>query len=206
MKKRIAVAAVLTLLVAVGGIIIFQTLSAAKVSAGTPVEVSAKSAEELQAKIDAVRNKDSGAEPAAESNTLELSDTELESYVLFAMREEIPAQVDLIDVQLDEGSISSETQLTFSSSNSGNPIADSLFGGTHNLFVKGALAGESGRGKFELLEVRVDGIPVPNILVETLFGQYVTPKYPDADLREPFDLPWGIESLTISGGKVTIVY
>jgi hypothetical protein len=197
---------VLTLLIAVGGFIVFQTLSAANVSAEAPLEVSAKSAEELQVKIDAIRNKDSAADPAAGSNTIELSDAEMESYVLFAMREEIPAQVDLIDVQLGEGSIASETQLTFSSGNSGNPIADALFGGTHNMFVKGALAGENGRGKFELLEVRVDGIPVPNILVETLFGQYVKPNYPDADLREPFDLPWGIESLTISGGKATIVY
>jgi hypothetical protein len=206
MKKRIALPVVFTLILGVGAFLVFHIFSEEKVAAGAPLEVSAKSAQGLQDKIDAIKNKDSAADPNASSISIELSDSELESYVLFALKEDIPAQIDLIDVQLGQGSIASDAQLTFNASNSGNPISHALFGGTHNMFLKGKLAGENGRGKFELEEVRVDGIPVPNILVQTLFGQYVKPKYPEADLSEPFDLPWGIESLTIVPGKATVVY
>ena len=54
--------------------------------------------------------------------------------------------------------------------------------------------------------MKVDGIPVPNILIETLVEKYVKPKYPEVDLKEPFPMPWGMESLTITPGKATIVY
>ena len=72
--------------------------------------------------------------------------------------------------------------------------------------MKGALKASQGRGKFDLLEVRVDGIPVPMILIQSLFDKYVKPKYPDAYLKEPFDLPWGIEELTLEKGKTLVSY
>jgi hypothetical protein len=34
----------------------------------------------------------------------------------------------------------------------------------------------------------------------------VKPKYPEADLNEPFDMPWGIEELKLESGKATVVY
>jgi hypothetical protein len=54
--------------------------------------------------------------------------------------------------------------------------------------------------------VKVDGIPVPLVLIETLIDKYVKPKYPEVDLKEPFPMPWGMESLTITTGKATIAY
>jgi hypothetical protein len=198
MKKKIALAAAMLVTACAGAFLIFRVVSTENVSAGATLEISARSAEALQSKVDAIRKKHATADANAGREQVELFEAELESYVLFALREDIPAQVDSIDVQLGEGRIASDTQLTFSS--------DALFGGTHNLFLEGKLAGENGRGKFELVEVRVDGIPVPNILVQTVFDKYVRPKYPDADLREPFDLPWGIESLAIVPGKATVVY
>ena len=85
-------------------------------------------------------------------------------------------------------------------------MVDALVGGTHNLFLKGKLVGREGRGKFDLQEIRVDGIPVPTILIQTLFKKYVQPKYPEADLNEPFDLPWGIQEIRLEPGKTTAVY
>jgi hypothetical protein len=83
---------------------------------------------------------------------------------------------------------------------------DTLLGGTHNLFVKGRLSGDHREGKFDLDQVKVDGIPVPKILIHTLIKKYVKPKHPDVDLDEPFDLPWRIDRITIEQGKATIVY
>jgi hypothetical protein len=63
-----------------------------------------------------------------------------------------------------------------------------------------------GSGKFDLQEIKVDGIPMPLVLVETLFRKYVQPDYPDADLNKPFEMPWGIEEITIEQGKAKIHY
>ena len=201
MRKTIVVLAGLIIVAAAAAG--FYLMRSGVASAGA--EVSEKAAQELQAKIDDIKktaetgNSNAGA-------TIEVSDTELESYVLFSLREQIPVQMDAIDVQLTPGAVASDTQMTFGPNSTGNPVVDALMAGTHNLYVKGRLSGTSGRGKFELDEIRVDGIPVPRVLVESLFNKYVKPQYPDADLKEPFDFPWGIEELMISEGKATIKY
>src|SRR5205085_7226500 len=133
-------------------------------------------------------------------------EAELESYLLYSLKDDIPAQIDTAEVQLAADTISLDTQITFASNATGNAMVDALVGGTHNLFLKGKLIGRQSRGKFDLLEVRVDGIPVPIVLIQTLLKKYVKPKYPDVDLNAPFDLPWGIEELKLDSGKATVVY
>jgi hypothetical protein len=81
-----------------------------------------------------------------------------------------------------------------------------LVGGTHNLYLKGKLVAQKGRGRFDLQDVRVDGIPVPNLLIQTLIKKYVQPKYPEVDLNKPFDMPWGIQELKVEQGKAIVVY
>jgi hypothetical protein len=72
--------------------------------------------------------------------------------------------------------------------------------------VKGKLVGQEGRGKFDLQEVRVDGIPVPNVLIQTLIKKYVNPKYPEVDLNEPFEMPWKMQEVKLVPSKATVVY
>jgi hypothetical protein len=54
--------------------------------------------------------------------------------------------------------------------------------------------------------VQVDGIPVPNVLIQALIKRYVKPKYPEVDLNEPFDLPWDIQEMKLEPGKATVTY
>lgn len=165
-------------------------------------------ADALQAKIDMVKKKAQlpPEDPAHERpQEIEISEAEMAAYVMHSMRDQIPVQIDSIKVQLTAGAIGAETELTMNEP-TGTPLIDALIGGKHRLFVKGKLSGAEGRGRFELSDVRVDGIPVPKILVETLFNKYVKPKYPNADLKAPFDLPWGIEKLTIEPKKARVVF
>ncbi len=202
--KKIAVAVGLSVLVVgVAGVVLFRNFTAEEASASS---ISSKAAETLQSKIDAIKKAHETNERRPGSDRLELSEVELESYVLYSMKEDLPIQLDSIDVELQPGAIASEAQITFNSNATGNPLLDSFVGGTHNLGLKGRLFGERGRGKFDLDEVRVDGIPVPMILVQTLVEKYVKPKYPAADLKEPFDLPWGIQELKLEQEKASVVY
>jgi len=198
MKKAVLIAAIVVL-VGVAAAAVFGKKSRQNASQ----EVSERTAQQLQAKIDAVK-KARDIETGRRLEQVEVNEAELESYVLFELRDQIPARIGSFDVQLTPGAVAADTQLTFN--NSGNVVVDTLLGGTHNLFVKGRLSGDHRKGKFDLDQVKVDGIPVPKILIHTLIKKYVKPKHPDVDLDEPFDLPWRIDRITIEQGKATIVY
>jgi hypothetical protein len=187
----------------VAAVILFSRTPAISIQAQN--NASDKAAKSLQQKIDAImaaEEKGNGRSP----ETLTVSEEELSSYVLLNMRDEIPARIDSMRVQLTEGAVAADTRLTFGPDSTGKPLVDVLIAGTHDLFVKGKLTASSGRGRFELQEVKVDGIPVPMILIETLIARYVNPEYPDVDLNKDFQMPWGIDALTITPGKATIVY
>jgi len=205
--KKLGLAVACVLLLAVAAAFVYRAMPASSaVAAEENEKVSARAAKSLQDKIDAIKKAENDANRAPGATRVEISEVELESYMLFKLKEDIPARMDTFDVQLEPGTVAAQTQLTFTSDATGNPIIDAVVGGTHDLFVKGSLRGSQARGKFDLLEVRVDGIPVPMILMQSLFDKYVKPKYPDADLKEPFDLPWGIEELTLEKGKAIVAY
>jgi hypothetical protein len=202
MKKKLGVAA---LAVLAGVAVIFAIRPFVVESVSAQAEVSERMAKVLQVKIDAIKKaRDLGGNRPPV--TVEASEEELESYVLFSLREDIPAKVESIDVLLTPGTVAADTKMTFGSNPTNNAILDVLISGTHRFFVKGQLSASGGKGKFILQEARVDGIPVPIVLIETLIEKYVKPKYPDVKLDEPFAMPWGIEELTITAGKTTIVY
>ena len=205
MKKVVSVGLAGLLVIAIAGLIVFRTI-AAKEEPQKTAEVSEKAAKSLQQKIDAIQDAENNPKHKPGSARVEISEAELESYLLYSLKEDIPAQVDSADVQLAQDTVSLDTQITFSSNATGNPVFDALVGGTHNLFVKGKLAARERRGKFDLLEVRVDGIPVPNVLIQSLIKRYVQPKYPDVDLNEPFDMPWGIQELKLQQDKAIVIY
>ena len=189
---------------AVAGAIAFHGIAAK--GTGVSKSLSEKSAHSLQAKIDAIKKATRTFGHKRGSSQVELSEEELESYVVYSLKEDIPGQIDSIDVQLAPDTVGSDTQITFPSNATGNPVVDALVGGTHNLFLKGKLNGRDGRGKFDLQEVQVDGIPVPNVLIQALLKRYVKPKYPEADLSEPFDLPWEVQELKLENGKAAVIY
>ena len=209
MKKIVLIALFgLAIVATAAGVIVFRSSAAKEVSSPAPVvnDVSPKTAQLLQKKIDAIKAAEDDTKREDGSARVELSEEELESYVLYSLTEDIPAKIDTIDVQLGQDTVGADTQITFTSNATGNPMVDALVGGTHNLFLKGKFVTGEGRGKFDLQEIRVDGIPVPNVLIQALFKKYVKPKYPDADLNAPFEMPYGIEELKLEPGKATVVY
>jgi len=204
MKKGVVIVLICVAVLSATGVIAFRVIAAKGTSPSK--NVSQKSAQSLQSKIDAIKKAADVPGHKRGSSRVELSEDELESYVLYSLKADIPAQIDSIDVQLVPDVISSGTQITFTSNATGNAVVDALVGGTHNLFLKGKLVGHEGRGKFDLQEIQVDGIPVPNVLIQALIKRYVKPKYPEVDLNEPFDLPWEIQEIKLEQGKATVIY
>jgi hypothetical protein len=204
MKKVVLIVLTCVAVLVAGSVIAFRVISA-KGTSGSK-NVSQKAAQSLQMKIDAIKKAAGTAGHKRGSAHVELSEDELESYVLYSLKEDIPAQIDSIDIQLAPDTVSAGTQITFTSNATGNAVVDALVGGTHNLFLKGKLVGHEGRGKFDLQEIQVDGIPVPNVLIQALIKRYVKPKYPEVDLNQPFDLPWEIQEIKLEQGRATVIY
>jgi hypothetical protein len=188
-------------------VLLFTWSGAAAQTAPDFPDISPAAADSLGGKIQAILRAEGSSDRESSEDSVSVSEVEMESFVLYWMVDEIPPLVESIDVTVTEASISAAAQLTFDEENSsGNSIVDGLLGGTHEFFVRGALQGQDGRGAFELLEVRVDGLGVPLFIVDLLVVAFVTPRFPDVDLNEPFDLPWGIESLLFSDGALSVGY
>ena len=169
--------------------------------------VSPEAANLLGSRIQEIRQRELDTGRAPGQDTIRVSEIEMESFVLFWMEEDIPPRVDSIDVRVTDGIISAETELTFDAENrTGNVIVDTLFEGTHTIFAEGALSGDDGRGRFELREVRLDGLSVPLVVIDVLVEGFVKSRYPDVDLDAPFTIPWGIEQIRLTPGIAEIGY
>jgi hypothetical protein len=204
MKKWTLVGVSGLALLAIAGGIVFYGVAANSESRSH--DISEKAAKSLQSKIDAIKKASDNPNHKRGSARVQLSESELESYVFYSLKDDIPAHIDSVEVQAGEDTVGCDTQITFNSNATGNPVFDTLVGGTHNLSLKGKLIARDSRGRFDLQEVRVDGIPVPNVLIQALIKRYVKPKYPEVDLNEPFDLPWDIQEVKLEPGKATVVY
>src|SRR6185369_14039225 len=110
--KKLVFAGVTVAALGIAGFVVFRSISAQESSAESR-EVSKKSADVLQTKIDHIKKTDEAADTSHPDNAVEVSEAELESYVLYSLRDKIPAQLDSIHVQLTPGLVGAETQLTF---------------------------------------------------------------------------------------------
>src|SRR5205823_5345530 len=135
MKKLALFGVAGLVVVAITGVIALRTI-AAKEEPSTPSEVSHKAAKALQHKIDAIKKVEDDPKHNRQSR-VEISESELESYLLYSLKEDIPAQVDTANVQLSPDTVALNTQITFSSNATGNAVFDALVGGTHDLYLKG---------------------------------------------------------------------
>jgi len=73
--------------------------------------------------------------------------------------------------------------------------------------VIGMLVTDGGRGRFDLEQATVDGIPVPRLFIQELLAFYTaTPDQPaGVRLDQPFELPSAIERIDVRAGQATVV-
>lgn len=80
-----------------------------------------------------------------------------------------------------------------------------VLGGDQNLELSGKLEASAGMGTFRDVSVRLNRVPVPIALASSILrvagSQFASLLDPDGS----FELPWGIESIEISSGQVSVV-
>ena len=83
----------------------------------------------------------------------------------------------------------------------------SYIGGRVPLTVTGVLHTQNGRGRFELQEADVSGVPVPKMLLQELVSYYSrTDDHPEGlNLDQPFQLPANIRQIEVGQGQAVVV-
>jgi hypothetical protein len=82
-----------------------------------------------------------------------------------------------------------------------------LLQGVHELKVSGTFSGANGKGVVHISAASLDGLPVPQTLIETLVSHFSkTPDTPGGfQLDKPFDLTSRIQVIQLQTGLVTVI-
>lgn len=76
--------------------------------------------------------------------------------------------------------------------------------GEHSLEVVSKLTTKNGVGRYEILSMKLDGKEMSRLLIDLLLLHYVIPKYPKAQPKRDFNLPFKIQSIELTPGKVSV--
>ena len=182
------------------------TLPAAWAAAAPAEVVTPEAAESAARKLERIAE----AHDSGESfGTVRISEHEANSYLAFELADAIPAGVSDIVLQFMPGRISGTSVMDFDKLKEGlrtppHPIAMFLLRGVHTVGVEGSTSGMNGTGQFQLERVLLDGVELPQMVVDYMIEQYLRPRYPNAAINRPFELPYSIDSFRTGTGAVTL--
>ena len=137
---------------------------------------------------------------------MELSEEEINAY--FASGNvELPAGVRSAVFEAQPGMIIGTARVDFdqlkAGKNSYNPLL-SIFSGLHDVVVTSHAYGAKGEGLVHVDSVSLDGVDVPQFILELFVEKYLKPKYPDIGMDSRFALPARVDSAVIGLHKVTL--
>lgn len=136
-----------------------------------------------------------------------LTEPEVNAY-LASDQVELPAGVESVKLRFGPGTISGTSPIDFDKALAGvrsaNPLL-SIFSGVHEVAVATHAYGSAGEGHVHLDSVSLDGIEVPNFVLQLFIEKYLQPKYPQIGIDSRFALPDRIDSAVVSEHQVTLV-
>ena len=86
---------------------------------------------------------------------------------------------------------------------SSNPLL-SVFSGVHDVEVVTHSYGKGGQGFVHVDSVSLDGIEIPNMVLELFVEKYLTPRYPQIGTDSRFSLPDRIDSADVGHHQVVL--
>ncbi len=83
-------------------------------------------------------------------------------------------------------------------------LLKALLRGKQTIEFDGRLKTDNGKGTYEVERATLNGMPLPPSLVNSILSAVGRQQDPPFDPMEPFDLPYGIKTVTVSPGKATL--
>jgi hypothetical protein len=135
-----------------------------------------------------------------------LTESEANAY-LASDKVKLPAGVRSVKLQGAPGVIIGEAEVDFDrireGTHSSNPLL-SIFSGLHQVVVVAHAHGLGGQGRVHVDSVSLDGVEIPNLVLELFVEKFLTPKYPQIGLDSQFPLPDRIDTATVGLHKLTV--
>lgn len=134
--------------------------------------------------------------------------TEPEANDYFASgKARLPAGVQSLKLEAVPGVITGTAQIDFDKvregSRSSNPLL-SMFSGVHEVVVIAQAHGAGGQGYVHVDSVALDGVEIPNFVLELFVDKFLTPKYPQIGMDSQFALPDRIDIAVVGLHKLTV--
>jgi hypothetical protein len=147
-----------------------------------------------------------GALQHPDPSPTEFSEQEINTY--FASGNvQLPAGVKSVVFQEQPGIVIGTSRVDFdqlkAGKNSYNPLL-SIFSGLHDVVVTAHAYGAKGEGLVHVDSVSLDGVEVPQFVLELFVERYLKPKYPETGLDSRFALPARVDAATIGLHKVSL--
>jgi hypothetical protein len=121
---------------------------------------------------------------------------------------QLPAGVQSVKLRGQSGTIDGTAQIDFDKvregTHSSNPLL-SIFSGVHEVEVATHAYGKGGQGYVHVDSVSIDGVEVPQFVLQLFVDKYLAPRYPQIGLDSQFKLADRIDSATVGEHRVTIV-
>jgi hypothetical protein len=144
------------------------------------------------------------AHPSAAPTTF--TEQEANSY-LASDKVKLPAGVQWVKLQGAPGIITGEAQVDFDrlreGTHSSNPLL-SIFSGVHDVVVVAHAHGASGKGHVDVDSVSLDGVAIPEFVLEIFVERFLQPRYPQIGLDSQFALPDKIDIATVGLHQLTV--
>jgi hypothetical protein len=175
--------------------------------AGVPAatEKAPPAAVAFQRKLD--RLQANGRMPHPDQTPTVMSEQEINAY-LASGKVELPAGVKSVKLKGTPGSVTGTVKVDFDQLRSGrysaNPLL-SIFSGTHEVLVETHAHGRGGEGYVHVDSVALDGIEVPQFVLQIFVEKYLQPKYPQIGIDSRFNLPVRIDSAVVGWQQLTVV-
>lgn len=147
-----------------------------------------------------------GAQPRPDPSSTEFSEQEINAY--FASGGvKLPAGVRSVVFQEQPGMVIGTARVDFdelkAGRNSYHPLL-SIFSGLHDAVVTSHAYGAKGEGRVHVDSVSLDGIEVPQFVLEMFVEKYLKPKYPNIGIDSRFALPARVDTATVGLHRVVI--
>ena len=156
-----------------------------------------------------------GETPRASARTAQstvLSDQELNAYLHYHARDQVPVGIVEPTLNAHDGGIVSgraivDLDAVRKQKQRGWMDPMGYLTGRLPLTARGRLTTQNGVGRFQLESAEISGVTVPRTLVQELLTFYsATPEDPDGiNMDDPFELPSQIKEIRVAPGTATIV-
>lgn len=156
--------------------------------------------------------KTAAAAPSSKTQTTQLTDAELNSYIRFHLREQVPAGI--VEPTLNamgdgrvRGGATIDLDAVRKSRQRGWMDPLNLLTGSLPLTAAGVLVTQNGVGRFQLESAELSGISIPKSLVQELLSHYSkSAENPGGiSLDDPFELPARIKEIRVGRGEAMVV-